>query len=460
MYAVRGCGLSGRVRPMRRRAALTTLLGATTGIGLAGLGCGALGPAAPPHLASEGIAAGRWAVLVAVPPGTEAAYVDGTSLLSGGPPGPLFAVATAARIAESRLWLTAGHVPDAGFAGMSRRCLLDLRLLAMAGGGSGGLPAGPAGSWWHVWPRDTAFVVAAFCLTGHRAEAERALAFLARVRPVSGWWHARYRLDGSGHPPDDRGPQADGAGWVPWAVRLWFLTEPDPVAAVTGLGAYWPMVAYSAELIATSLDDSGLPPPSPDYWEREEDEPTLGTAAALLAGLRAATDLARRTGRWAEAARWGAATVRLRDAVGRAFGRDGYQRYGTRGGADAAVTFLGPPFGPSSPGVRAAQRRALRRLRLRGGGVTPGESWRRDSVAWTPETAMFALAAAASGDRDTAGSLLSWLDTHRTGLGAVPEKVAPNGSPASVAPLGWTAATVLLTLAALERRVPPPPPAA
>ena len=37
-------------------------------------------------------------------------------------------------------------------------------------------------------------------------------------------------------------------------------------------------------------------------------------------------------------------------------------------------------------------------------------------------------------------------DAHRTSAGALPEKVLADGSPAAVAPLAWTAATVLLTL--------------
>ena len=40
---------------------------------------------------------------------------------------------------------------------------------------------------------------------------------------------------------------------------------------------------------------------------------------------------------------------------------------------------------------------------------------------------------------------LDWLDRHRTPAGSFPEKVLADGRPASVAPLAWTAAAVLLT---------------
>jgi len=50
-----------------------------------------------------------------------------------------------------------------------------------------------------------------------------------------------------------------------------------------------------------------------------------------------------------------------------------------------------------------------------------------------------------------------WLDAHRTGLGALPEKVLDDGSPAAVAPLAWTAAVTVLTTRSLDRALPIPP---
>jgi hypothetical protein len=67
---------------------------------------------------------------------------------------------------------------------------------------------------------------------------------------------------------------------------------------------------------------------------------------------------------------------------------------------------------------------------------------------------MFALFDAATGQTATAQKLLSWLTTHRTPLGELPEQVAPNGKPVSVAPLAWTDALVLLTLLAENHQLP------
>ena len=62
---------------------------------------------------------------------------------------------------------------------------------------------------------------------------------------------------------------------------------------------------------------------------------------------------------------------------------------------------------------------------------------------------MVAHAAACSGRGAQARSWLDWLDAHRTSWGSIPEKVLADGSPAGPAPLGWSAAAVVLAVAAL-----------
>jgi GH15 family glucan-1,4-alpha-glucosidase len=295
------------------------------------------------------------------------------------------------------------------------------------------------------------------------------LGFLEQVYPRSGRWAARYEEDGSGPVADRRGAQLDGSGWVPWAVGFCAASG----ATDEGLRDLWPMVRQSAEHAVSEMRRDGLPNPSPDYWERPEKRLTLGTVAPLIAGLRAAAAVADRlagpsatrypgdgpaatgdadtvhTAR-ADAERWRGAADRLQQAVDARFGRLGYPR-DTRGGADSIVTVLGPPFSPARPQVSAAIRRSQRLLTLPNGGVTPGQDWRADGIAWTPSTALFGLSAAARGDRATAEQVLRFLDDHRTPTGALPEKITQSGKPAGEAPLAWTSALVVLTQAALTR---------
>jgi GH15 family glucan-1,4-alpha-glucosidase len=107
--------------------------------------------------------------------------------------------------------------------------------------------------------------------------------------------------------------------------------------------------------------------------------------------------------------------------------------------------------------VARAVRRTEHSLRLPGGGVLPGSGWPGNrTLAWTPETAFFALYDAATWQRLAAAAILSWLAAHRTRLGELPEQVNSRGRPASVAPLAWTDAIVLLALADQGHPLPVP----
>ncbi|MCW2916445.1 MAG: glycoside hydrolase 15-related protein [Actinomycetia bacterium] len=368
-------------------------------------------------------------------------------------------VATAVR--NDSAWLASGTVPGRTDTerDMAARALLDLRLLTRPNGAS---TASWYGAWNYVWPRDAAFSAAAFTVTGHPAEARRILQFLARIQNKRGLWAARYNADGTAV-SDGRGVQLDGLGWALWATWLSHQADPPGTAEPTEL---WTMVRRAADRMSRSLGADGLPPRSSDYFERNPDteqdphRPTLGVVAPILTGLRVATALAAERGATVEAQRWQSAARRVSAAIVREFKPYGYPRSPVpRGDMDAAVTFLAPPFAPPDPAVDAAVLTAEKRLALPDGGVLPGEHWQGNRTeAWTPETAMFALAAAASGRADEATGRLGWLADHRTSLGVLPEKVDRQGRPSSVAPLGWTASLVLLTFQALDHKLPTPGP--
>ncbi len=413
----------------------------------------------PPELLGGGIAVGRDGKAIAIPPGRRGRYVPHTSFFVPADPHLLstYAVPAAGEAQRSLDWLKKGNVPgsSAPYGEMVERALLDLRLLTSD---NGARVAALQPKWRYVWPRDASFTVAALSVTRHHFEARQILDFLRRIHPGQGIWQARYLPDGSGKVPDDRGEQIDGSGWVPWAVWVWFTSNTDRRNAAQALQELWPTVASSADAAARSLGKEGLPPASADYWEKRERRTTLGTAAPLLLGLRAATDLARKTGRNADAGRWSQAARRLDAAITSTFGRSGYPRTAPDGGADTAVTFLAPPFAPHDPGVDHAVAEAAGKLALANGGMKPGSAWKRDGIAWTAETAFFALAEASSGRGQQARGRLAWLAAHRTPLGALPEKVDPAGKPVSVAPLSWSAAMVVLAAAALESSLGLAPP--
>lgn len=359
-----------------------------------------------------------------------------------------------AQVEASRAWLGTGRVPGRTDAEreVAERALLDLRLLLQD---DGAVAAAWHTIWKYSWPRDSAFTAVAFAHAGFPEEAYRILRFTAGTQRPDGTWEARTHLDGSG-PPDDRPWQLDANGWVPWATWQYLQTV-SPPEQEAALAELYPTVRAAADYAADALDENGVPPARPDYWESGYPAPNLGTAAPLLAGLRAAAATAVLAGEDADAARWSAAAEHLQRGVDLSFGAIGYQRTVVDGsGKDSAVTWLAPPFNPVSDPVRAELDTTWDVLVQDTGGVQPGERW-GDDMTWTPETMFFALAWANDGQTARAENLVAWLDEHRTAVGAFPEKVNPEGHPAAVATLGWTASLAVLTLAALEEPLPVPP---
>ena len=362
---------------------------------------------------------------------------------------PTHPVAAATLAAAQRAWLADGTLPGSGtrWADMSRKALLDLHVLTPP---SGGTAAGWAHAWRYVWPRDAAFVAAAFARTGHRADAQRELAYLQRVQGANGLFEARYLLDGTG-PPDERWAQSDGSGWALWAAAELadsLPTHREKVAAVRPLRG---LIERSlAQTLEQTQSGASLPVPGPDYRETPEDAVTLGIAGPLLAGLQAAGRLERLLGNGSLAGQADQAAERFAGTVIAAFGPTyPHRRFDRRG------------LGHHLPAAAVHGRRAARlgvgrtvttehRLHRPAGGLAPGTDWHDQRVSWTPETALFAVSAAAAGDRAGAERWLDWLAGHRTAVGSLPEKVDADGRPAGATPLAWTDALVLLTLATLD----------
>jgi glucoamylase len=348
-------------------------------------------------------------------------------------------------------WLAAGRVPkieELAGSTLARDALLDLNTLSRLKG----VPvAGWAPAWQYVWPRDAAFAASAFGRTGHFDDAERILQFLQDSQPTSGTFEARYRPDGSG-PPDQRGIQLDGSGWAIWALDQVASELPTASLRRELITGFQPLLDRSVAAILHSVrDGSTLPPPSPDYWERPERRVTLATCSVLLAGLRSAERLYQAIGQRRPAL--ASAADRFEQTVLTTFSPDGFPRHpgGPPKSVDLGVAFLLRPFaGVTDPSAVQAWRRSPTFMRRPAGGLAPGGSWRRDGISWTPTVASYAMVEACEVPRERAVARLRWLDQHRTTAGYLPEKVRADGSPASVAPVTWTAAAVVITVDELE----------
>jgi hypothetical protein len=353
--------------------------------------------------------------------------------------------------AQQQEWLSAGTVPGVGgpFEPMVRAALLDLRTTTLESGAA--LAGGPS-KWRYVWPRDASVTAVALARTGHQADAVRVLEFLAGLQSADGTFQARYLPDGSG-PPDDRGVQEDGTGWVLWATAQVASTLSPADRAALPSSVVRMVDRASTRVLGITRGGTELPPASMDYWEVAERSLTLGTVAPLLAGLEASVGIYRDVGQLVRAQRLTVAAIRLRAQVEASFGARGYPRHVGGDKVDAALAFTLPPFQPLPlSGADEAWSRAAKVMRRPGGGLAPGQGWKEDGISWTPETALFAWSAASTGRGDQARAWLRWLAAHRTPSGSLPEKVLSSGEPAAVAPLTWTAALVVLTVDALDRQ--------
>ncbi|HYY17371.1 MAG TPA: glycoside hydrolase family 15, partial [Streptosporangiaceae bacterium] len=347
-------------------------------------------PAGVPPLYAAGIAENPCAPhdVIVVPAGSRQHYFASSSVLETGP-------ATAcqqAAVRADRQWLSSGIVPGGSpqLTSLATRALLDLRLSTRP---DGAVIAGWHNRWEYSWPRDSSWVAVALAVTGHAGDSLPILRFLQQTQLNSGTWAARYWPDGSGPVDDGRPAELDANGWVPWAVWCWSVEEShESESAEPQLAELWPMVEAAADATVRSLSPDGLPAASMDYWENSV-QVTLGTAAALLTGLRAAADIASELGHETPAAQWARAASRLAGGITASFGRHGYHRLpNADSGDDAAVTFLGPPFAPADPTVVSAITDTERSLRLPNGGILPGTDWPGNrTTAWTAETAFFAL---------------------------------------------------------------------
>ena len=389
---------------------------------------------------------------LAVPTGTSPGLLPGSRVLDPGPEAPPAERRAAHEAAErQRAWVEAGTVPgaDSPHAVLAQDALLDLYTATHTPDGQVQAPqAAPTGAWRYVWPRDAAFAAVALARTGHADDAVDVLSFFDDVEVTPEGYHARYRPDGS-VAGDERSPQLDGAGWLLWATaEVAAAAGPRDAADVRRELARVSAVAGDLLMAATDSPDR-LPPPSSDYWELRETRLTLGTAMPVLAGLDALATLHEGAGRVAEGAAVRTRETEVRDAVVHAFGPTWPREAGGRH-QDAALAMALPPFQDDPlPGAEAAWRLSARGMARPAGGLAPGQEWGESDYSWTPQTALYALAAASIGDDAQAHDRLDWLAAHTTLTGSIPEKVGPDGGRAQVAPLIWSTSLALLTLAEL-----------
>ncbi len=342
----------------------------------------------------------------------------------------------------------------------------------------------------YVWPRDGALIANALLEAGYPELARRFLLFMRDLVTHYGFFLHKYNPDGSA-----------GSSWHPWAGangELQFPIQEDSTALVlVSLWRYYrktrdlevlrslysPVVVPCARFLASYRDPvTGLPAPSYDLWEERRGIHAF-TVASVIAGLRAAAQLARIFGDDQFAETWQRAADDIRDATERHLYRPDLGRFvrmltvepnGTVRpdptlDASLAGLFLFEVFSARDPRVVATMRAIEERLWVKTavGGVAryeddyyyqmsrdleriPGNPWFICTL-WLAD--WYIAWATSPGQLSRALELLEWAAAHALPSGVLAEQVHPEtGEPLSVSPLSWSHGTFIATvLRYLER---------
>lgn len=337
----------------------------------------------------------------------------------------------------------------------------------------------------YMWPRDGAITAQALDRAGFGGLSRRFLEFCTRkavefnysasILSETGFLMHKYNPDGSvgssWHPWFSHGDmqfpiQEDETALVIWAIWQHYLAHRD-IEAIRSL--YSPFVERAADFLLGFRDEhTGLPLPSYDLWEEHRGVFTF-TTATVVAGLRAAAELARLFQEDERADAYARAAAEVREAMDRHLYCPREGRF-ARGilfengmqirdpGVDASllglVLFGG--YDPLDPRVAGTARAVEERLWIRHGigGVAryEGDTYQQAQAADAPGNpwlvctlwlAQYHIAAARDrASLERALPLLRWAAERALPSGVMPEQVHPHsGAPLSVSPLTWSHAT-------------------
>ncbi|MCL6636064.1 MAG: hypothetical protein K6T29_09945, partial [Peptococcaceae bacterium] len=392
-------------------------------------------------------------------------------------------------------WLDSGSLSKGEVAGhpVYKRSLLAMKL--MTSKETGASIAAPefdpyyvaCGGYGYCWPRDSVYISAALDEAGYHDLAGQFYDFARSVQEKDGSWEQRFFTDGS--PAPTWGKQIDQVGSVLWGYRHHYgLTGDDQF-----LKRIRPSLEAGAEYLTGNIEPNGLPSPSFDPWEDEHAQGTY-SAAAVYAGLKAASEVAAIQGEGGAAARWRQASERVREGIlnhqwstrhnrfMRGINRkvykdthdyaDGagektltgadpsglYQTYwvGEDPRVDAALLGLAFPFAVLEPKdermqatVRAIEE-SLWNHNVGGLHRYEGDGYRGGNP-WLLTTFWLAIYYCMTGNRQRAESLYHWCLNQANRHMLLPEQADKNhGGPAWVIPLNWSHAMFLMTHLALH----------
>lgn len=329
----------------------------------------------------------------------------------------------------------------------------------------------------YVWMRDAAYVAETLDTAGDPSVARNLFLFGKQTVTDDGYFMHKYLPDGS-----------LGSSWHPWIVdgRAQLPIQEDETASMLIVLAaymrrhtdhnllddvYESLVERTAAFMLSYRDESGLPLPSYDIWERKRGVTTY-TTAAVSAALAAAAELARMKKKEKAARSYEKASQEMRDALmghlwddTRGVFLNAVHAYG--GQSDPTID-ISSVYGVFRFGILDAGDARLkhafdvtvRRLSdgIRVGGIArfehddyyhaPGSSTGNPWILTTLWYAEYLIAAAQSrADLQRPRDILSWAVSHALPSGVLSEQLDPEtGEQVCAGPLAWAHATYVNTV--------------
>ena len=330
-------------------------------------------------------------------------------------------------------------------------------------------------------------ITRAFDEAGMYRETERFYEWARNVQDIEGFWHQRYFMNGNVAP--SWGIQIDETG----AILFGILDHFNYVNDIDFLKRMWSAVEKAADFLIRFIDEeTGLPCPSFDLWEERMGEHTYSTAA-VIAGLRAASEIGRRLGvsdektqKWLKAADsirealekelvdkttglflrsvrtklnpWGAEPSS--NTVWITVNSKGYSRDVTLADSRLDISLIGPsvPFGVFEYDHAVVEKTAKKiedaLYCSKAGGIYRYED---DSYAggnpWIVSTLWLALYHIEAGNVQKAADYFKWAVKCATHLYLLPEQADKNdGKACWVIPLTWSHAMYILVLKGLMKK--------
>lgn len=313
----------------------------------------------------------------------------------------------------------------------------------------------------YCWPRDAVYEAWALDSCGYHAEARHFYRWCQRTQMWDGVWYQNHYTDGRRH---WAGLQVDQIPSVIWGAWEHFQLTGDH----TFLVDMWPTIERAAEFVVKGVDPKlGLVHTEQDLWE-ETGGYLSYTNASCVAGLWAASRIAREVGQETDSVRWREAADRLKKQIYAHFLQDGVfvgdhqpkRKFHMRADYRLDISNIGlaVPYGvipaDSPEMVRTVQE------------IEEEVDYPIDGVGryasdlfvggnpWSLSAIWLALYFVETGDIAEVHRHLDWCLRHAMLHDFLPEQSnKQTGAPCSAAPLGWSHAWIIILLQKLGRRM-------